>query len=197
MSTLEKAAERILEGVTSSDARPYIIAIDGRCGSGKSTLGAYLEETYGFALIRMDDFYLREAQRSEERYAVPGENIDHERFEEEVLKPLTSGRDAMVRAYRFHEKRFLEPYEVKAQGIVVIEGSYAHHPSLAPYCDRKVFLDIDDENRHKRILERNGEEGLKNFIARWIPLEEKYFLGLEIEDKADIVIRNLGVEPET
>ena len=37
---------------------PLIVAIDGRCGSGKTTLGEYLEQVFNCNLFRMDDFFL-------------------------------------------------------------------------------------------------------------------------------------------
>lgn len=36
---------------------PLIVAIDGRCGSGKTTLGEYLEQVFDCNLFRMDDFF--------------------------------------------------------------------------------------------------------------------------------------------
>lgn len=33
-----------------------LIAVDGRCGSGKSTLGAYLQQKMHGNLLHMDDF---------------------------------------------------------------------------------------------------------------------------------------------
>ena len=39
--------------------KPYIIlAIDGRCGSGKTTLASYLQKEFKANLFHMDDFYL-------------------------------------------------------------------------------------------------------------------------------------------
>ena len=40
----------------------------------------------------MDHFFLRPEQRTPERLRTPGENVDHERFLEEVLCPLRAGR---------------------------------------------------------------------------------------------------------
>ena len=75
----------------ASREQPYVIAIDGRCGSGKTTLATQLSERLGANLIHMDDFFLRPEQRTPERLATPGENIDHERFLSEVLLPLRQG----------------------------------------------------------------------------------------------------------
>ena len=45
--------------------RPLVLALDGRCGSGKTTLANRLAaQLPGCTLLRTDDFYLPPAQRS-------------------------------------------------------------------------------------------------------------------------------------
>ena len=58
---------------------PLIVAIDGRCGSGKTTLGEYLEQVFDCNLFRMDDFFLRMEQRTPQRLKETGGNVDYER----------------------------------------------------------------------------------------------------------------------
>ena len=71
--------------------KPRIIAaIDGRCGSGKTTLAAWLMEQFDGNLFHMDDFYLRSEQRTPERLAETGGNVDYERFRKEVAVPLAA-----------------------------------------------------------------------------------------------------------
>ena len=53
---------------------PLIVAIDGRCGSGKTTLGEYLEQVFDCNLFRMDDFFLRMEQRTPQRLKETGGN---------------------------------------------------------------------------------------------------------------------------
>ena len=53
-----------------------VVAIDGRCGSGKTTLAAALQKEFSCAVFHMDDFFLRPEQRTEERLAQPGGNAD-------------------------------------------------------------------------------------------------------------------------
>ena len=88
------AADQIIEQtrniVSASDQR-ILIAIDGRCAAGKTTLANRLHETAGWSVFHMDDFFLRPEQRTEQRLNTPGENVDHERFLEEILIPLKSG----------------------------------------------------------------------------------------------------------
>ena len=68
-----------------------IVAIDGKCASGKTTLAAELAEIYDCNVFHMDDFFLRPEQRTQQRFAESGGNVDYERFREEVLFPLLSG----------------------------------------------------------------------------------------------------------
>lgn len=69
-----------------------LVALEGGSASGKTTLAALLEAVYGCSVFHMDDFFLRPEQRTPERYAQPGGNVDRERFWQEVLEPLAPGR---------------------------------------------------------------------------------------------------------
>ena len=74
-----------------------LVAIDGGSASGKTTLGALLQSIYACPVFHMDDFFLRPEQRTPERYAQPGGNVDRERFWQEVLEPLRrEGLDTLI-----------------------------------------------------------------------------------------------------
>ena len=51
--------------------KPYILAIDGRCASGKTTLANELSQSLSCNVVHMDDFYLPFALRTPERMAQP------------------------------------------------------------------------------------------------------------------------------
>ena len=53
-----------------------LVAIDGMCGSGKTTLGQVLSKVYDCNLFHMDDFFLRPEQRTAERMAQDGGNVE-------------------------------------------------------------------------------------------------------------------------
>lgn len=89
--TYEQVEQRILE-LLQKQGR-IVLAIDGRCASGKTTLANQLQKKLGGTIIHLDDFFLRPEQRTPERYAEPGGNVDYERFEKEVLIPLKEERD--------------------------------------------------------------------------------------------------------
>ena len=166
---------------------PIIIAIDGRCASGKTTLSEALQKELGCAVFHMDDFFLRPEQRTAERLERAGENVDHERFLKEVLRPLRSGEKTVVyRPFDCGTMSVSEAVSVGIGDICVVEGSYSCHSELWGYYDLRVFLDVDKETQIGRIIRRNGEQRAEVFRSKWIPLEERYFLEFDIQNRCDL-----------
>lgn len=192
MSAFSVNFERIRQAILEiADRRErVVVAIDGRCASGKSTLAAELAQTLGCTLIRMDDFFLRPEQRTPERLAKPGENVDHERFLAEVLALLAEGKGFSYRPWDCHAQAFGEPIAVEPNRIAVIEGSYACHPELWNYYDLRIFLTVDEKTQLARIASRNGEEAAEAFRNKWIPLEERYFEAFRIAERCDLQLNN-------
>lgn len=165
-----------------------LVAIDGRCASGKTTLAAALERKLSASVIHMDHFFLRPEQRTEIRLAIPGENIDHERFLSEVLMPLANGEVVRYRPYDCQTRRLGELISITNRKIIIIEGSYSCHPALRDFYDLRLFLTVKPEEQMQRILSRNGEVKAIQFRDRWIPLEEAYFTGCHVESYCDRLI---------
>lgn len=165
---------------------PLLIALDGRCGSGKTTLAALLAKQLSGALIHMDDFFLRPEQRTKERLQQPGENADHERVLKEVLLPFQKGEPISYRSFNCQIQQLTAPVEVPRSHITILEGSYSCHPALRPYYDLKIFLSVDPEEQMHRIRLRNGNERAEQFQNRWIPMEEQYFQSFGIEAACDL-----------
>lgn len=187
MSTLETVYNSIQQLLKTKQDAPVIIAIDGRCGSGKTTLAHSLAEHFGCPVVQMDDFFLRPEQRTEQRLAKAGENIDHERFLSEVLIPLREGKSARFCPFDCSLGKLGAPKEVKGN-LVIVEGSYSCHKNLWDLYDLRIFNDIDPSEQMRRILLREGKEAASMFEKRWIPLEEKYFTEFDIRQRCDIVL---------
>ena len=164
------------------------VAIDGRCASGKTTFAAALAASLGATVFHADDFFLRPEQRTAERLAEPGGNMDRERLEAEILIPLAENREVTYRPFDCREMKLAEPRSVKPSPIRIIEGSYTHHPELLKYYDFRVFLDTPPTLQWERILKREGETRAEAFRERWIPLEEKYLSAHSVREHADLVI---------
>ena len=164
-----------------------IVAIDGKCTSGKTTLASQLGEIYDCNVFHMDDFFLRPEQRTPERFAEVGGNVGYERFHEEVLLPLKSGKAFSYRPFDCSTFTLAAPVTVAPKKLNVIEGTYSHHPYFGNPYDLKILLTVDEEIQRQRILERPAFLH-KRFFEEWIPMENRYFDGFAIPSEAGFII---------
>ena len=165
-----------------------LLAIDGNCCAGKTTLSQRLGSLLNANVFHLDDYFLQMHMRTPQRLSQPGGNVDAERFLAQVLLPVSRGEQAMVQKYDCHADALLDPVFVSPKRIAIVEGAYSLHPLLEPFYDLKVFCRIDPALQESRILARNGEEALSVFRERWIPLENRYFTALDILSQCDLVV---------
>jgi len=184
----EPAVAAVEKVAAKKAGEPVLVAIDGKCASGKSTLGLYLKEKFDANLIHMDDFFLQKHQRTEERLAEVGGNVDYERFKAEVLEPLCNGWKVEYGIFDCSTLKIKERITMDPKQITIIEGSYSQHPYFGNPYDLRIFMEIDEESQLENIRKRNGEGKLKDFKERWIPKEEAYFKRFSIKEKSDVVI---------
>lgn len=159
-----------------------LVAIDGPCGSGKTTLANRLCDVLNAPCVQMDHFFLPHALKTPERLAQPGGNADLDRLRGEFFTPWLSAGCASYRPYDCHRDCLGAPVDIPASQVTVLEGSYSLHPSIAHYADIRVFLQIDPEEQRRRIIARNGMTGWAHFADRWIPLERAYFDAFHLPD---------------
>ncbi len=171
--------------------KQVIIAIDGNCTAGKTTLAADLEREYDCNVFHMDDFFLRPEQRTPERFAQPGGNVDYERFYEEVLVPLKRGETFSYRPFSCRTFTLSDAVTVLPKKLNVVEGTYSLHPYFGDVYDWKVFLSVDTQLQRSRILCRPPHLH-DRFFRDWIPMEQQYFDHFRIPERCDLVLdRNL------
>lgn len=173
--------ERLLEKGTVS------VAVDGNCGGGKSTLAKALLKEINCNLFEMDDFYLPLKERTAERFAEAGGNIDRERFKSEILEPAKNGERILYRAFDCEKQEITRAYEMTPKNIFVTEGSYSCHPDFYDYYDLHIFISVSPEAQRERIIKRGGEKEYDVFSRIWIPWEEEYFKKFNIKEKCEIV----------
>ena len=179
---IEQMAQQIIERAQhlqqqkmqqQTQDRPVIVAIDGRCASGKTTLCSFIEQKTGYTVLHLDHFFLQLHQRTPQRLAQPGGNVDYERFWQQVMVPLRQGVSFSYRPYDCSVQQLTDAVEVLPTSIVFVEGSYSCHPALWKGYDLHIFLTVQPTEQLRRIAIRNGQQGLKVFQERWIPLEER------------------------
>ena len=177
METIRKKIDELL---TQKDM--VIVAIDGKCTSGKTTLASKLAQIYDCNVFHMEDFFLRPEQRTPERFAEVGGNVDYERFCEEVLFPLKSGKTFSYRPFDCSTFTLAASVTVTPKKLNIIEGTYSHHPYFGNPHDLKILLTVDEETQRQRILERPAFLH-KRFFEEWIPMENQYFNELNASNK--------------
>lgn len=179
-----------------TDGQKFVIAIDGYCASGKSTLAELLGQRLGAGVIHMDDFFLPKELRTQDRLSQPGGNVHYERFLEEVIPRLDMQQNFAYQRFDCSTMALGEYRQVKSKGIYVVEGAYSCHPVLKDYMDYKIFTHVERDVQLARILQRSGPVALENFKKRWIPMEEAYFNAYEIRNKADLILDTTFLDSE-
>lgn len=173
-----------------SEKPDAVIAIDGMCASGKSTLARELSQEFGFQVVHTDDFFLPVSMRTAERLSQAGGNIHYERLIEEVIIPLQSKTDFSYRIFSCKTGDYSANGFIKSGLPVIIEGSYSVHPAIPDVFDLKIFSQTDRETQLGRIEKRNGAQALEVFKEKWIVFENRYFEAFSIKEKCDIVIKS-------
>lgn len=166
---------------------PAAVAIDGRCGSGKTWLAARLAERWPCRVVHMDDFYLPMERRAPDWMETPAGNMDLHRLQEEVLARFAAGTLRAYRPYDCRGGRFLPPVPLPDSPLLVLEGSYSHHPALAVPGALKLFLTCSRKEQERRLRLREGER-FSAFETRWIPMEERYYRACGIPDTDALVV---------
>ena len=177
-------AKKILAIAKKDEKRePFIIGIDGRCTSGKTTLASAISALCNCSVIHTDDFYLPKSKRSATATEV-GSHMDFARLEAQ-LSSLREKKDAFYRPYICKTDSFGEQISVRAEGIIILEGSYSHHPVLKKHLDLAVFLSVEQGEQARRVRLREGERA-DAFFKKWIPEEERYHSAFDVKLNADI-----------
>lgn len=167
----------------AENKKRFIISIDGRAASGKSTLAALLKQELQATVFHMDDFFLSPQMKTAKRLSIAGGNVYHERLKEEVLNHLD--KDSV--SYRKYNCMTGELETMTRESLckfIIIEGVYSQQKSLKRYYDFNIFTEISKSEQYKRLENRNPAL-FDRFIKEWLPLEEKYFQEEDIHKNAD------------
>ena len=164
-----------------------VLAIDGRCGAGKSTFAGLLAARLGGRVARADDFFLRPEQRTPQRLEQPGGNIDYERMKAELIDCIAPG-ELCYTPFDCSVWQLGQPICLPPARLTIVEGAYSLHPYFGRYWDLAVFITADVETRLERIAARKGHNNVEMFRTRWIPLEERYLAACGVEQKADFIV---------
>ncbi len=193
-SIYEPLIKTITEQIPSD--RPLVLAIDGPCGSGKTTLADYLQEKMNASVIHMDHFFLPFSQKTRERLLEPGGNIHYERFLEIITPALKENRPFSYTAYDCKTASYNRQITITSRKLIVVEGSYSLHEKFGKYYDYAVFLTIPYDTQLRRLHKRCTDEAkFERFIHDWIPMEQRYHTAQKVQKRCDFVIDTSFMTP--
>lgn len=182
-------------------ARPFIIAIDGLSGAGKTTL---VEQLHGIApnelILHIDDFIVERYRRYEtgqpeamEYYAL---QWDVELLVQTLFEPLSRGENRLTLPYynRDRDEVVMRTIDVALDTLVLIEGIFLLRDEWRRYFDYIVYLDCPREVRYERVLNRDTYIGdlaarLDKYERRYWPGEAHYLKTVKPQDWADHTVR--------
>ncbi|MBU1019850.1 MAG: hypothetical protein KJ847_01440 [Firmicutes bacterium] len=168
--------------------KKVIIAIDGPCTSGKSTLGKMLEYKYSALLFHTDDYFLHPDRKTKERLEESGGNVDYERIYTEIFANIDQ-EYIVSNHFNCTTNKLEQRNPVKNNQVIIVEGTYSLHHSLYDQYTLRLYLDIDPKLQIERIQKRNGDKLLSRFINEWIPLENNYFETENLKEQVDYILK--------
>jgi len=145
---------------------PTILAVDGRQGSGKTTVANRLAALIpGTVIIHSDDVAWWEAFFAWDHLVASG-----------ILEPLQRGEDIDYRppAWEARDRKGSILVPAKAP-LVVIEGVGVSRRSLVPLLDGAFWVQSDQSEARRRGLERDGgSQADIDFWDEWAHEEEPF-----------------------
>lgn len=166
--------------------RPFIIAIDGLSGAGKTTFVNQLKDKLeNIVVIHIDDHIVERQKRYGtghaqwyEYYQLQWDTI----FLEEHLYKRIHENERQLRL-PFYRKDLdtcvNKTIHLRPDQIVIIEGVFLLREEWKNYYDYIIFLDCPKEIRYDRVLQRdtyigNIPERVKKYIERYWVAEDYY-----------------------
>lgn len=141
------------------------VGIDGPDVAGKTTLADALAALTGLPRVRADDFL-----------APPEVRYRRGRLDPDGYYADAFDLPALRAAVERHH-------------TCIADGVFLFRPELDDLWDVRVFLDVDENERRRRIAARDGEGALPVYAARYDPAYAAYRAAVRPDQKADVVVR--------
>ncbi|MDZ5471445.1 kinase [Bacillus sp. 31A1R] len=163
--------------------RPFVVAIDGLSGAGKTTLVKRIQEqltNIDVVVIHIDDHIVERNKRYhtgyEEWYEYYSLQWDVEKLSNDLFEKLQSNSDIHLPFYN----NSTDTYEVKEipftpRSIVLVEGIFLQRHEWRDYLDFVIYIDCPRDIRYKRVLTRDTYIG--DFESRLNKYKNRYWLG--------------------
>lgn len=164
--------------------QPVIVAVEGRPGAGKTTFAASLAQELGCDHVDLEEIYpgwdgLEEGARL---------------AAEELVSPFAAGQTAVVPQWDWLASRPAEPLVIEPGDFLVVSGTGSGAQAPSPHISMVVWMELGEEERRRRALERDGEIFAPHWEA-WSRQVEGHLTRERTRERADVVVDTSGPAP--
>jgi cytidylate kinase len=153
--------------------RRLVVLVDGRSGTGKTTLGNAIADRLRAQIVHLDDVY-------------PGWDGLHAAAEAVVTDVL--GTPSGYRRWDWATSVPTDWVTLDPDAPIVIEGCGALSRAAAQLASLRVWLEADDDTRWRRAVGRDGEVFAREW-DRWAAQETAFIAAERPATLADVVLR--------
>lgn len=157
--------------------RTRVVAVDGRSGSGKTSLAVELSGALNAPVVAVEDLY----------GGWDGLERGIDVLVSAVLEPLAAGRAALVPRYDWIAAAWDAPWTLEPPEVLMVEGAGAGARRAAAYHSVLVWMEAPAPVRKKRALDRDGET-FAPFWDAWAAQEDAMLARERTPQRADIRI---------
>ena len=170
--------------------KPFIVAISGFGGSGKSTFANLLASEIHVPIIGVDNFFNTTERPSYERWDI----YDFERLEHEVIKPFLSGRTFLsYRAFDWEKNELTEVKTTHVDEVLIVEGVGLFRHELMNYFSYTIWIEcpieIAIERGKKRDRDKYGVSQDENWDGIWRDNDMQCYREFDPMKNAECVIK--------
>ena len=165
--------------------KPLVLALDGRCGSGKTTLANTLARQFPASItLHTDDFYLPPAQRIRGWEKTPCANMDLARLRDEALRPAYEGQPVQYRAYSCREGAYLPARELAAQPLTTRKEWNRASDRLLEIQKTWKTIGFAPKKDNNRIYER-----FRTACDRFFEAKRQFYSGVKAEMEHNLQLK--------
>jgi len=161
-------------------ARPLLIGVDGRSGSGKSMAAECIaREIPGAVVVHTDDVAWWEDFLAWDHLMAAG-----------ILIPLRAGGAVSYRPPAWDRRHRPGAIDIPAGcPLVITEGVGSTRVGLASLLDVTVWIQADDAEAERRGIERDGgTDEARSFWSEWTAQERPFLASDRPWDRADLIL---------
>ena len=154
-----------------------VVAVDGRSGSGKTSLAALLSGRLRAPVVSLEDLY------------GGWDGLEHgiDLLVSAVLEPLAAGRAARVPRYDWIAGKWAVPVVLEPPDVLIVEGVGAGARRAAAFESVLVWLEVPAPARKQRAIARDGAT-FAPYWDQWAAQEDLMLARERTPDRADIIL---------